>query len=401
MNRIQVLKNPILNYIWGSRTVISELLGESTPSVKPEAELWMGAHPKASSMFNINGSWITLKEAISENAQEILGGYVIKGFNRALPFLFKLLAVEYPLSIQVHPNKVQAQHGFNKENRENIPLDSPVRNYRDANHKPELLCAVSPFWALCGFRKIHETISYFEKAGLPDLKSEIDRLKHCRNPLGMKDFFSQLMILGIEKRRKIITGALQWGNLEARNDPVAEWTTRLCREYPEDLGALAPLYLNLICLNPGEAVYLPPGVLHSYLRGTGIEIMANSDNVIRGGITTKHINIKELLEIVRFDEMDHNILNAVPTREYESSYLTPVREFSLSVINIKGEGEYISETNRSIEIILTIRGSGIIMAKDTTGIELNQGLSVMIPASVDEYRITGNLTAYKASVPNR
>jgi mannose-6-phosphate isomerase len=189
--------------------------------------------------------------------------------------------------------------------------------------------------------------------------------------------------------------------LETRNDPVAEWTTRLCREYPEDLGALAPLYLNLICLNPGEAIYLPPGVLHSYLRGTGIEIMANSDNVIRGGITTKHINIKELLEIVRFDEMDHNILNAVPTREYESSYLTPVREFSLSVINIKGEGEYISETNRSIEIILTIRGSGIIMAKDTTGIELNQGLSVMIPASVDEYRITGNLTAYKASVPNR
>ncbi|MEW5909972.1 MAG: mannose-6-phosphate isomerase, class I, partial [Thermodesulfobacteriota bacterium] len=195
MSRIQVLKNPILNYTWGSHTAISGLLGNPIPSIEPEAELWMGAHPKASSMININGSWISLNEAISRNPEAILGTKVSIHFHHNLPFLFKVLAAEKPLSIQAHPDKIQAVKGFERENREKIPLDSPIRNYRDPNHKPELLCALSPFWALCGFRKIDETISLIEKAGIRDLNEEVGQLSRRPDSHGMNGFISHLMAL--------------------------------------------------------------------------------------------------------------------------------------------------------------------------------------------------------------
>lgn len=401
MNRIHILKNPILNYAWGSHTAISGLLGETTPSGTPQAELWMGAHPKASSLIELNGSWITLKEAISNNPEEILGRLVSKAFDRQLPFLFKVLAAEKPLSIQAHPDKIQAKKGFDRENRRHIPIDSPIRNYRDENHKPECLCAVSPFWTLCGFRKISEMIDLFEKSGLSSLTKEIAGLKHRPDSQGMRDFFSHLLMMVSRKRQKVIEEAVIWAAPRVDDDPVARWTMHLCREYPMDLGAIAPLYLNLIRLNPGEALYLPAGLLHTYLKGTGIELMANSDNVIRGGLTSKHIDVQELLEVIRFDEVDVQILKGVPISGNEFQFVTPAEEFVLSVIVVNRHAPYLSASNQNIEILFCTEGNGTIKtAGDNSEIQLQKGVSVVVPAAVCGYQVRGDLTFYKARVPS-
>ncbi|MEW5910687.1 MAG: mannose-6-phosphate isomerase, class I, partial [Thermodesulfobacteriota bacterium] len=262
-----------------------------------------------------------------------------------------------------------------------------------------LLCALSPFWALCGFRKIDETISLIEKAGIRDLNEEVGQLSRRSDSHGMKGFISHLMALDAMKRRKIVKQALDWAVSKNAFDPIAEWISRLCREFSEDVGALSPFYLNLLCLNPGDALYLPAGILHSYLQGTGIELMANSDNVIRGGLTTKHIDIKELIEVAEFDETDIQILKATPKNSLESNFLTPAREFALSIITLKEQDLFISESNRNIEILFCTRGNGRIEAENHPEIEINKGISVMIPAVVREYRIMGDLTLYKAYVP--
>ncbi|MFH1102666.1 MAG: mannose-6-phosphate isomerase, class I [Pseudomonadota bacterium] len=400
MNRIQILKNPILNYAWGSYTAISGLLGETTPSSTPQAELWMGAHPKAPSLMESNGVWIPLKEAISKNPEEILGRSVSKAFDQRLPFLFKVLAAEKPLSIQTHPDKIQAKKGFDRETRRHIPIDSPIRNYRDENHKPECLCAISPFWALCGFRKISEMIVLFEKSGLSSLKKEIADLKHRPDSKGMRDFLSHLLMMESLKRQKVIEEAITWAAPRVDDDPIARWTILLCREYPMDLGVIAPMYLNLISLSPGEALYLPAGMLHTYLKGTGIEVMANSDNVVRGGLTSKHVDVQELFEVIRFDEADVQILKAVPISGNESQFVTPAEEFALSVIVVNRHAPYLSAPNRSIEILFCTHGSGAIKtAGDNSEIQLQKGVSVVVPAAVCGYQVRGNLTLYKVRVP--
>ena len=401
MNRIQILKNPILNYAWGSNTAISGLLGKTTPTDTPQAELWMGAHPKASSLIEFNGSWITLKEAISKNPEEILGRSVSKVFDRQLPFLFKVLAAEKPLSIQAHPDKIQAKKGFDRETRRCIPIDSPTRNYKDENHKPECLCAISPFWALCGFRKLSELFGLFEKNGLSGLRQEIENLKKQPDSSGLLAFFSNLMTIESTRKEHVIGEAVRWAAPLIKKDAVARWIMILHQYYPADLGAIAPIYLNLIHLNPGEAMFLPAGMLHSYLEGTGVELMGNSDNVLRGGLTSKHIDIEELLRVVHFDEMNVEIIRAIPVHPGEFRYNTPAEEFELSTIEVNEKTTYLSAISRNIEILFCTDGFGtIIDPKNNAEVQFRKGVSVMVPAAVHSYQIKGTLIACKATVPS-
>lgn len=404
MLHIAMLKNTIQEYAWGSHTYISELMCQAEPSRQPQAELWMGAHPKAPSQVMIQGKWNRLDQLMEINAEEILGKDSAEKFNHRFPYLFKALAAGKPLSIQAHPNILQARQGFARENLRGIALDAPDRNYKDNNHKPEIICALTSFWALNGFRNIKEGLSFMRKVCGSSLSSELDYLEKKSDSDGLKKFFNSLLSLGQNRRCKVIAEAVSNAHKLADHNDVYRWIIKLWDEYPKDIGILSPMFLNLVRLRPGQAMFLPAGELHAYLEGLGIELMANSDNVLRGGLTSKHVDLPELLNILSFQERDPDILEPVFKFQYEKIYLSPVEEFVLSVIILKNGEKYRSAAKRSAEIILCIAGEATITESGIKSgsvkeLVLSKGNSVLIPASVETYIISGDAVFYKAAVP--
>lgn len=400
MRKIGLLKNIIQEYAWGSRTAILELLGQSVPADKPQAELWMGAHPKGPSQVLADGLWRSLPEVIQESPEETLGQEVAARFSNKLPFLFKVLAAAKPLSIQAHPDKEQAGQGFARENELGIPLDAPHRNYRDDNHKPEILCALTPFWALNGFRQIEETLSLLEEARIPGLAEIVSSLRSHPNRDGLKKFFKDLMTTDSGKQRKIVEQAVNSAEKRTHEESVWTWMIKLNAEYPGDMGVLSPIFLNLVRLEPQQAMYLPAGELHGYLEGVGIELMANSDNVLRGGLTPKHIDVQELLAVLNFTDGDLNILSPENLTPGEAIYSTEAEEFVLSVIRIKKAAPFSSPGDRSVEMMMCTEGEVSVTdlsAGDIT--RLTRGISIIVPAAVRQYSIEGDGILYKAAVP--
>ncbi len=400
MQKISFLKNNIQEYEWGSHTAIANLMGNKSPSAKPQAELWMGAHPKAPSLLKYDDKWLSLLELIKQFPVDILGKDVAAKFDNKLPYLFKILAASKPLSIQAHPNLKQAAEGFERENRIGIPLDSPNRNYKDTNHKPECICALTPFLALYGFRKISEIIFLMEKICLKILDKELNHLKRQPNPEGMKSFFHSLITMNGGRKKQIIKHAITNAQKLSENNPGFKLMINLHKEYPDDMGIFAPILLNVISLKPGQALFLPSGELHAYLDGLGIELMANSDNVLRGGLTKKHIDVPELLKILNFEEKDINILLLQNDKNCEGVYYSMAEEFMLSVISDKKNISYTSPEKRSVEIILCTDGKASVAdISINENITLTKGTSIIIPSSVNKYKIEGKATLYKASVP--
>ena len=400
MRKIGLLKNSIQEYAWGSRTAIPELLGQSVPADKPQAELWMGAHPKAPSRVLADGLWRSLPEVIEESPEETLGQEVAARFANKLPFLFKVLAAAKPLSIQAHPNKEQAGQGFARENELGIPLDAPHRNYRDDNHKPEIICALTPFWALNGFRKIEETLSLLEEARIPGLAEIVSFLRNHPNRDGLKKFFNHLMTTDSGKQSKIVEQAVNYAEKRTPEEPVWTWMIKLNEEYPGDMGVLSPIFLNLIRLEPQQAMYLPAGELHGYLEGVGIELMANSDNVLRGGLTPKHIDVQELLAVLNFTDGEVNILGPENLTPGEAIYSTEAEEFVLSVIRVDNAAPFSSTRDRSVEMLMCTEGEVSVTDLRVGDItRLTRGISIIVPAAVEQYRIEGDGILYKAAVP--
>ena len=390
------LKNKIQEYEWGSKTAIPSILGLPSPSKKPMAELWMGAHPKAPSEVEVDGKWMRLDELISIKPKAILGKKVADKFGNQLPFLFKIIAAEKPLSIQAHPNKEQAINGFERENKLGIPLDAPERNYKDKNHKPEVLCAITRFEALKGFRSIEEIVSLFKKAVPNSLKEEINLLERE----GLRSFFSAIMGLKAEKKEDAISELLN-SSEKMKNDPVFSLVLRLNNYFPKDIGTFSPLILNMYVLEPGEAIFLPAGELHAYIKGVGIELMANSDNVLRGGLTHKHIDVEELLNILRFEPSRVQKLKPVSVGKMELIYPAPVEEFILHKIRLKEGEKFSSDEDRSIEIMIVIEGNAEISSATAKYMELKRGDSVLIPSVMPKYFLKGDATIYKATVPSQ
>ena len=400
MRKIGLLKNTIQEYAWGSKTAIPELLGQSVPAEKPQAELWMGAHPQAPSQVLADGLWRWLPEVIQGNPEETLGKKVAARFSNKLPFLFKVLAAAKPLSIQAHPNKEQAEHGFAREDELGIPVDAVRRNYRDDNHKPEIICALTPFWALNGFRRIEETLRLLEEARIPDLAEILSFLRSHSNRDGLKKFFNYLMTTDRGKQGKIVEQAVNFAERRTPEKAVWKWMIKLNEEYPGDIGVLSPLFLNLVRLEPQQAMYLPAGQLHGYLEGVGMELMANSDNVLRGGLTPKHIDVQELLAVLNFTDGDLNILNPENFTSREATYGTEVEEFVLSVIRIKKKAPFTSPRDRSVEMMMCTEGEVTVAdLSDSETTLLTKGTSILVPAALEQYRIEGEGILYKAAVP--
>jgi mannose-6-phosphate isomerase len=400
MKNIGILNNTVQEYAWGSYTAIPKLLGNDSPTNTPQAELWMGAHPKAPSKVKLNGEWMSLMKLIEKNPKDILGKVVAVKYNNRLPYLFKVLAAAKPLSIQAHPSQAQAKEGFIRENSLGITFDANNRNYKDDNHKPECICALTFFWALNGFRKISGILALLEKICPQGLKSDLNNLRVEPNSLGLKKFFQAIMTMGRAQQNQIIADAIINAQKFTEDDQAYKWMIDLHNEYPADIGVFSPILLNLICLKPGQAMFLPAGELHAYLDGVGIELMANSDNVLRGGLTPKHVDVPELLNVLNFEERELDILSPIVSNECERIYSSCAEEFVLSVITLKRDLTCYSPTNRSVEILLCTDGEAIITdLGNNDKLAFDRGKSIIIPSAVKKYCIEGNATLYKAAVP--
>ncbi|MDR2184877.1 MAG: mannose-6-phosphate isomerase, class I [Treponema sp.] len=407
------LKNQVKQYDWGSPVWIPRLLGLPNPSGEPWAELWMGVHPGGPSEAAAAGQSLPLPELIARDPRKLLGEKTTAAFG-GLPFLFKLLAAEKPLSIQAHPNKDQARTGWERENLRGIPPDAPARNYRDRNHKPEILCALSPFTAMCGFRElpdIRSGLDCFAREAPPELRKVLDALSRILEeaPPGedgaasaLSRFLSELFCLsGGEKEALSRYAAASAADLCRKYpDRREEWETvaYFAALYPGDPALLSPLYLNLLHLEAQEALYLPAGVLHAYVRGFGVELMANSDNVLRGGLTAKHIDMEELLRVLRFSPFKPRISRPSAGDDY-FRYPAECREFSLTLLRGTGGSRVFPGIGPGIVVVT--QGEAVFSSpgEDETR-RLRQGESAFIATreKPGDLRLSGTFTLYAAGV---
>jgi mannose-6-phosphate isomerase len=296
-----LLENTIRDYAWGEADGIAAIVG-SDPTGRPEAELWIGTHPGAPSYVVDDPDGRTLAEVIASDPSRWLGEELAEQGHTALPFLLKVLAIGRPLSLQAHPSPEQAREGFAREEAAGVPLDAAERNYKDDGPKPEALVALTSTWALCGFRAPIEAANLLAGLALPGLDPLIEALASGGGD-GLRTVLGWLLRLEGAARADV-AGAVAAAVANVRGEDLEDprtWVQRLLRAFPGDPTAVAPLLLNVVRLDPGEAVHLPAGNLHAYLSGAGIEIMAASDNVLRGGLTPKHIDVDELLGVLRFE----------------------------------------------------------------------------------------------------
>ena len=400
MNRIIKLQNTIQPYAWGSQTALADFLGQSAQSKNPQAELWMGAHPKAPSKIYFQGRWQSLDEVISAYPEDILGHEVIARFGPQLPYLFKVLAADQPLSIQAHPSRSQAAAGFGRENEEGIAISAGHRNYKDDRHKPECLCAITAFWGVCGFRPVSESLPLLQAVWPGSVNLDLAVAGQSTDADRIRVFFQNLMTLDPGPRKDLISEITSAAAEKSDRHEAFQWVLRLNEHYPLDVGVISPLMLNLFCLQPGQALFLPSGQLHAYFSGMAVEIMSNSDNVLRGGLTPKHVDVPELLNILDLNPFALKIMEAVPISPTEYQYPSEADEFVLSVLQVNGAHVHTSlDEIRSPHILLCARGQGhISSSRQNKEISLVKGESVLVPAGAGQYAVSGEAFFYKAAV---
>ncbi|MDV5037646.1 mannose-6-phosphate isomerase, class I [Vibrio diabolicus] len=384
---IYKLINCIQNYAWGSYTSLSELFGLENSDNKPQAELWMGSHPNGCSVLESTG--MLLSDHIKQNQYDVLGADTAKRYGE-LPYLFKVLAAETPLSIQVHPNKVNSQRGFERENRQGIEFHAANRNYKDPNHKPELVYALTRYKAMNGFRPIEHIISLFDEVGLTTLECELSSFKAQPNSDGLQSFFTSLMTLSGERKAAALNevqAAFCRSELSAMAQEALNYSQSFAEHYEEDIGILAPLILNIVELEPGEAMFLHAETPHAYVQGTALEIMASSDNVLRAGLTPKHIDVPELIANTRFNAIAPEQLKLSPVkREGRIHFPVPVDDFAFDILQAEPSANTLFV--RGAEIVFCIEGSVELSAGETT-LSLNAGESAFVPYCAISYHFKG------------
>lgn len=352
---MQLLDNPIQPYDWGSTTAIAQLMG-TTPTGVPQAELWMGTHLVAPSRL-----------ADGRQLEELSG---------PLPFLFKVLAAAQPLSIQAHPSLDRARAGFAAEEAAGVARSDPRRNYKDPNHKPELICALTPFEALCGFRPVGESAELLEQVGAT---AWAQRLRDAGIAVVLAELFTLDRGAAAHLADEVVVRCADAG---------LGWLADAAEIHPGDIGLVVAVLLNHLVLQPGEALYLGAGNLHAYLRGTGVELMANSDNVLRGGLTTKHVDVRELLSALDVSTDPVQIIRP----DDAGRYRTPAAEFELSVVS-NGSRTFPAGP----AIVLAIDPCELRTDADRLG--LDRGRSAYVGPEEGELTVTTAGLAYRASTP--
>ncbi len=371
---MQKLINSVQNYAWGSKTALTELYGMQNPDNLPMAELWMGAHPKSSSKVLKNGQPCALREVIDADKNAALGEAVAQRFGE-LPFLFKVLCADQPLSIQVHPNKKASEIGFAKENAAGIPLDAAERNYKDPNHKPELVFALTPFLAMNAFREFAEIVSL-----LQPVSGAHNAIAHFLQEPGAERlaqlFASLLNMQGEEKSRAL---AVLKAALNSQQGEPWETIRVISEFYPDDSGLFSPLLLNVVKLEPGEAMFLFAETPHAYLKGVALEVMANSDNVLRAGLTPKYIDIPELVANVKFEPKAADELLTQPQQNgCELDFPIPVEDFAFSLHELNATPAALAQN--SAAIVFCVEGE-TVLSKGEQQLVLKPGESAFIASN--------------------
>jgi len=393
---VELLTNPIRSYAWGSRTELARLQGRAVPSPTPEAELWMGAHPVAPSTVERPGGSVSLADLISAAPRETLGEAVVATFGARLPYLLKVLAAESPLSLQAHPDAERARRVYHAQRAAGGPA-----TYADPFHKPELLVALTPFEALCGFRDPRVSAELLAGLGVPALAPLVAALRE--GPAGLRTAAEALLTWPAADRAPLVDAVVGAATAAARDDPAGaeggfatEYALagRLAAYYPGDVGVVVALLLNHVVLAPGEAVWMPPGNLHSYLHGTGVEIMAASDNVVRGGLTPKPVDVPELLQVVRFEPLDKPVVPPTRLGAGVVTWTLPVIDFGLFQVEADGG-----------EVAVPVRGpctvfcrSGALTVDDgRAAVRLSAGAAAFGGAGAGPVRFRGAGTAFLAT----
>lgn len=404
---MQLIRGAIRTYAWGSRSAIAEFTGRPAPTAHPEAELWLGAHPGDPAHLEGTRGETSLLDAITADPQAQLGSAVRERFGDVLPFLVKLLAADEPLSLQAHPSTEQAVEGYQREDRRGLALKSPVRNYRDRSHKPELLVALGDFEALVGFRPAARTVALMRALQVPGLDPFIGLLSDQSDASGLRALFTTWITAPQPDLDVLIPAVLEGavtyirsGAKEFASEAMA--VLELGERYPGDAGVLAALLLNRISLKCGEGIFLPAGNLHSYLQGMGIEVMANSDNVLRGGLTPKHVDVPELLRVLDFTPVADS---RVRTRRdgIELVYETPATEFAASVLMLDGEylGHEVDAPSHHAgpQILVCTEGSVVVRAKSGE-IQMHRGSTAWVAADDGPIRVEATQAArlFRATV---
>ncbi|MBT2584626.1 mannose-6-phosphate isomerase, class I [Arthrobacter sp. ISL-95] len=384
------IENVLRPYAWGSTTAIAELLGRPA-SGGPEAEMWIGAHPDSpSTAVHPNGVTQPLDALIASDPLRCLGSESIAEFGPRLPFLTKFLAAGQPLSLQVHPSLDQAKEGFARENAAGIPADAAERNYRDDNHKPEMIFALTPFKALCGFRPPSASKAVFEHLArvldsaavtVPSVMTNvISDLALPDESAALKAAFSRLIEGGSQVSdaiNEVVAVFSAGAPLEPHREVLAAMLD-INEAFPGDPGVLISLLLNHLSLEPGEVVYLPAGNIHAYLHGLGVEVMASSDNVLRGGLTAKHLDIPELLRTVRFEALGVPRVQLSGTEFGQELYRPPFKEFQLQRIELGPGAEPVPLAQTGPAVVVVVAGS-VLLDSPKSDLRLERGAAAFIP----------------------
>lgn len=401
MDAVELMTNRVRAYAWGSRTAIAELVGEPVPSAHPQAELWIGAHPGDPSTIGTESGQVSLLDHIAAGAERELGADTAGTFGPRLPFLLKVLAAAEPLSLQAHPSAEQARAGFAQEQAAGLDFNSAHRNYKDASHKPELICALTEFEALCGFRDPASSVALLSELNCPELNRYLALLSGQPDSQGTRALFSSIITMPPAALVPLLDSVLAAcvERVRAGSEFNAEYRTalELGERYPGDPGVLASLLMNRMTLQPGQALYLGAGNLHAYLSGTGVEIMANSDNVLRGGLTPKHVDVPELMRVLDFEVGDIPVIKPVPDGAGVWHYPTPAAEFSLSRLEPAVTNSGIQLNHRGPQVVLVV--DGVAELTDAAGrrLEVPRGRSAWLGADDRGVRLTGDCTVFLAT----
>ncbi|HEX4088256.1 MAG TPA: mannose-6-phosphate isomerase, class I [Trebonia sp.] len=391
-------------YAWGSHTAIAELQGRPAPTAEPEAELWMGAHPSAPSGVALDGGGHTTLDAlIAADPVRELGRESVERFGRRLPFLLKVLAAETALSIQVHPSREQAEAGFLAENERGLAPGDKSRNYADDWPKPEILCALTPFEAFAGMRAPQDAVALLKELGVGALDPIAAILAAASGPEALTEALAAILAWPPDRRAALIAAVVRGcADVAAAGGPYAAAcaaAVRISGEHQGDLGVVASLLLRHAVLRPGQAVFLPAGGLHTYLHGTGVELLANSDNVVRAGLTPKHIDVPELLALTD-PAVPVPVLDPRPLGGGLFVYDSPAPEFRLYRAEL-GDGELPLPGPGGARIVLCTEGAAslrpLVAPAGAAGVTVGRGQSCFVAAGDGQVAASGPATLFIAA----
>lgn len=394
--RMYKLQGIIQHYSWGGYEFIPTLLGEKNKEGEPYAEYWLGAHPNHSARI-LPGN-ISLKDFLDKDPVAVLGEEVAKEYH-GLPFLCKILDVRQMLSIQVHPTATEAEKGYRSEEEKGIPVNAFNRNYKDRNAKPELMIALGDFWLLHGFKNSVNMGMVF------DATPELQPLRSLFEEGGHKALFEEVMLMEDVKVNSILEPLLErilplYENNELEKEEEDFWAARAAKTYCSngkyDRGILCIYFFNLVYLRKGEGVFQPEGMPHAYLEGQNIEVMSNSDNVLRAGLTGKHVDVKELLKHVKFESTTPSILSTGPREQ--KFFETPADSFALYQLQ-PDEGKTIEIDTWSAEIYLQMEGESVFTC-GSQEIKMGRGDALLVTAgnTISIQSLT-DLTLFRVTVP--